>query len=252
MAKKNHILTNVLIFVAVFIGATAIAKFVAHKDAKRMYQQEQIARKGSNKLKPFTTSAHFETPDNEINLDVHVSETNNTLKYEMNGKTINIDKEFIFGEKCRSTYAGFDAKDPKTTKHIASAYYIYKHRNILVNWCAPTKMNNYLQDFDNKFGLLYKESVNYLNARMDNKTEICVLRPTAEARKNYEFAEFQASYIEIKKYVGMGDMFTKDVFCDLLNTSEEMRHAVLGTLYEDIQKLKSTEISSTFTDKNKR
>ena len=113
-------------------------------------------------------------------------------------------------------------------------------------------MNNYLQDFDNKFGLLYKESVNYLNARMDNKTEICVLRPTAEARKNYEFAEFQASYIEIKKYVGMGDMFTKDVFCDLLNTSEEMRHAVLGTLYEDIQKLKSTEISSTFTDKNKR
>lgn len=249
MTTRDYVLTSLFTCVAVLIGI-GIGRTIAQKDAIKMYQQELIAKTKSNTMKPFTTNAHFETADNAVDLDVRVSETPSAMKYELNGKTLYWDKNTLFGEECRNVFTNFSENDIQTTKHMVIAYYIYKYRDLFADWCVPTGMNNYLLDVEARFGRDYKESINYLNSKTGNKAEKCILQPIAQSRKNYEFAEFDAFYSEVKQYMGLGNIFTKADLCNMLNDSPEMRTELLKPFQDAIQKLRTTDISAKFTDKH--
>lgn len=245
MSKKqsSHILSSLLVYVAIFIVVVPIAKYFAHKDAQQIYQHEQKAKNRNKHMKPFTDNVKVQSGDKYVKMDVRVSETDSSIRNEVNGKVLDLDKNILFSEECQNAWLDYDKSDKQLTINLLTAYYIYKYRNLFIDWCSPVKMTNYLREFNTKFDKDYKTSINYLDSKSGAKTEKCVLQPLAKSRKIYEFAEFEDLYSETKQYTGA----TKTDFCNIIDTNQNVRNSFFDIFQEDIQKLKNTEIITTNT-----
>lgn len=247
MNKKgtNHVLNSILVFIAIIVVVVPIAKYFAHKNAQQIYKQEQKAKIRNKHIQPFTDNIKVQSGDKYVEMNIRISETDNSIRNEVNGKVLDLDKKVLFSDECKDAWLNYDKSDTQLTKNLLTAYYIYKYKYIFLDWCSPAKMTNYLRDFTTKFDKDYKASLNYLDSKSGTKTEKCVIQQLAKSRKTYEFAEFEELYSEAKQYTGAGSYISKTDFCNIIDTNQEVRNTFLDIFQEDIQKLKNAEITTT-------
>lgn len=209
---------------------------------------------------PTTISLQTQTGFGTLSTDVKVSEKNDKMQFQMNEKTLSVDKNLLFDKECEKAYLAFGGAaaptgttprelDQEIGKQVFNAYYIYRYKTLFVDWCAPVKMDNYLKAFNARFGQQYKTAINYLDSKADNKAEKCFLQPTAKSRRQYEYKEFDAMYQEVKQSSGAGNYFTKADFCNLLNSYPEARNEIFDVWQDSIRIMNNLDMPTTISYK---
>ena len=233
-----------MIYVIAFVVIIPIIEYVVNQNSKQNFQQEQTTKHRDKYIQPFTNTINIQSGDKSIETDVKISETDTSIRNELNGKTFDLDKKVLFGNECKDVWLNSNNSDTQRAKNILIAWYIYKYKNLFTDWCSPANMTNYLHNFDTKFGKYYKNSIDYLGA----KTEKCIMEPMAKSRKTYEFQEFDTLYSEANQYSDIKYISKMD-FCETINSDKNIQNTFFELFQDDIQKIKKLEFSTTVTTK---
>lgn len=242
---KNDILKRFLIYLAIFMVVVPVAKYFAHRNAQELWQQEQTK---SKRMKPYTANVKTQVNGQTLNMNVRTSETDNSVRYNINGKIIDMDKNIVFGEECKKANAGIENMLYTTNgTTLLRTFLLYSYKFMVVSYCDSEDMTEYIKKFDATFGASYKDSLSALNSFADNKAEKCVIKPMVEARASYLHEEvdglFRETKISMAEHSNNRTILTKTEFCKMINTDEDMQNALFDIYKENIATVNKSSVS---------
>ena len=237
------ILLAINLFV-VFPIVREFARHKAHKDAYMLYQQEKKHK--NNLMNTHAQKIHAKIGDKTINMNVNISETENSIRYNMNGETLDMDKEVVLGKECQQAHSIISDKiqsaDSNTMTNMFVAILLYSYKNFFVSYCADIDMKDYSKQFDLTFKKEYNNAVQYLNNLTENKAEKCIIIPNAKAKKEYFYHEIEILFNETKS--AMGELWdhkislTKSGFCTTVNEDKETQDILFEEYRKSMQEAK--------------
>lgn len=225
---------------------TPIATYIAHKDAHKKWEYEQ---RQSNIMKPYTENIQANINDQTFDMNIHISETDNTVKYVINDKVLDMDKQVVFNKECHQVNKRLSdgLQLPEVSQNMLLAVMLYGYKFMTTEYCYPLDIKGYITRFDKEFSDTYNNAIKALKAYAGNNVEKCVIKPTIEARAKYLHEEMEGMYTSTKLEMELDSNYktslTKSEFCEMLNTDEIAQDALFDTYKSNMEIIKNSAVS---------
>ena len=229
-----------------FLIVAPIAVYIAHKDAHEVWQQE---RQKSNIMKPHTEKIRTNVNGQPFDMNVHISETDNAVRYNINGKVIDMDKRVVFNKECHQVNKKLSdgLQLPEVSQNMLLAVMLYGYKFMTTEYCYSFDIKGYITRFDKEFSNTYNNAIKALTAYAGNNVEKCVIKPTIEARAKYLHEEMESMYTSTKLEMELDSNYkislTKSEFCEMLNTDKIAQDTLFDTYKSNMEIIKNSAVS---------